>query len=429
MLTIDDFKEERQCTYKGELYSVRDNGAVFRHSKDGARKRRDDDVWTFGQYNSQNGYAHIGKERVHRIVACAFIGEPPTPQHVVDHIDTNRRNNRPENLRWLTRLENVLLNPITIAKIECICGSIEAFIENPAILHGYEAVNPNFVWMRAVTAEEAKIAYQNLSQWAKERPQHRGGLLGEWIYEPTKRGNYYEASDRKKPTTATALGGKSSREEGIPSTPQSVSSHSPEGRAAQPLVTKTRLDDWDALYESFLAPQPPTLPIREGDYGSLNKDKAPNEDKLYNQPSTSIDSSKSKYEIEDKPTQSLTPNAVQVDWRTPSEFPLCPQAPTNPIEDYYSNLISGEVFCKNELYASVVWEAALVDEGKAILLMTKSAKPTIKNWALAKITYVGGVYRHYGLGSFFKEDGALKYYTLGQGKEWTGPTPFDDYVM
>ncbi|WP_294143305.1 HNH endonuclease signature motif containing protein [uncultured Sanguibacteroides sp.] len=33
--------------------------------------------------------------------------------YVVDHIDTNRQNNRIENLRWLTKLENVLLNPIS----------------------------------------------------------------------------------------------------------------------------------------------------------------------------------------------------------------------------------------------------------------------------------------------------------------------------
>ena len=136
MITVDDFyKEIRECTYKGEVYSVRDNGAVMRHSRQGKRIRKYDDVWTFGKIDEKTGYCNIGIERVHRIVAFAFLGDPPTPQHVVDHIDTNRQNNRPENLRWLTRLENALNNQITRARIENICGSIEVFIKNPAILH------------------------------------------------------------------------------------------------------------------------------------------------------------------------------------------------------------------------------------------------------------------------------------------------------
>ena len=51
--------------------------------------------------------------------------------YVVDHIDTNRRNNRAENLRWVTRLDNILLNPITCARIVQAFGSLEAFFENP----------------------------------------------------------------------------------------------------------------------------------------------------------------------------------------------------------------------------------------------------------------------------------------------------------
>lgn len=47
------------------------------------------------------------KERVHRIVALAFHGEPPTAQHEVAHGDGTRTNNAAENLRWATRAENV----------------------------------------------------------------------------------------------------------------------------------------------------------------------------------------------------------------------------------------------------------------------------------------------------------------------------------
>lgn len=30
---LNDFKETKTCTYKGECYSVRDNGAVLRHAR------------------------------------------------------------------------------------------------------------------------------------------------------------------------------------------------------------------------------------------------------------------------------------------------------------------------------------------------------------------------------------------------------------
>ena len=33
MEMIDEFKDVRECDYKGEHYSVRDNGAVLRHAK------------------------------------------------------------------------------------------------------------------------------------------------------------------------------------------------------------------------------------------------------------------------------------------------------------------------------------------------------------------------------------------------------------
>lgn len=43
----DDYSVEVTCTYKGETYHVRDNGAVFRVQK-GERKRKYDGFWTFG---------------------------------------------------------------------------------------------------------------------------------------------------------------------------------------------------------------------------------------------------------------------------------------------------------------------------------------------------------------------------------------------
>ena len=45
--------------------------------------------------------------RVHRLVCVAFCGPSPSAEHVVDHIDENKQNNRATNLRWLTVEENV----------------------------------------------------------------------------------------------------------------------------------------------------------------------------------------------------------------------------------------------------------------------------------------------------------------------------------
>lgn len=43
---------------------------------------------------------------IHRLVALAFIGEPPTALHEVAHCDGNPANNCADNLRWATRSEN-----------------------------------------------------------------------------------------------------------------------------------------------------------------------------------------------------------------------------------------------------------------------------------------------------------------------------------
>lgn len=188
MISIDDYSEVRDCIYKDELYSARDNGAVMRHPRKGKRIRKDDDVWTFGKPNDNTGYMEFAGQRVHRIVAFAFLGIPPTDQHVVDHIDTNRRNNRPENLRWLTKLENILRNEITRKKVEMICGSIEAFLENPQLLYGHESEDKNFLWMRAVTPEEARNCLEHWMHWAQTAkpgsPISKGNhQVDSWIFD------------------------------------------------------------------------------------------------------------------------------------------------------------------------------------------------------------------------------------------------------
>lgn len=181
MSDIDCFEKEVECVYKEERYSVRDNGAVFRHPRDGKRLRKYDGFWTFGIPNETYGYMEIASIRVHIIVATAFHGSKPTKEYIVDHIDTNRRNNRPDNLRWVTRLENALENPITRKRIILCCGSIEAFLANPSMLRESD-VSSDFRWMRTVTDAEAKVSKERLLAWAESDKQPQGGRLGEWLY-------------------------------------------------------------------------------------------------------------------------------------------------------------------------------------------------------------------------------------------------------
>ncbi len=188
MIDINNYNNEVRCEYKNEIYSVRDNGAIMRHPKKDCRIRPLDNKWTFGKKNENNGYMYFTSNiRVHQVVATAFWGHQKADGMVVDHKDTNRCNNRAENLHWVTRLENALNNPITRRKIIQICGSIAAFLDNPALLRENTA-DPNFAWMRTVSKEEAAKCKTNLERWGNEdsvfasASQSKSKGIGEWIY-------------------------------------------------------------------------------------------------------------------------------------------------------------------------------------------------------------------------------------------------------
>lgn len=326
MISLDDFEQEAKCLYKDECYSVRDNGAVLRHSPINKRTRPTDNNWTFGKLNIKTGYLEIASVRVHRIVATAFHGEPPTKEHVVDHIDTNKQNNRPDNLRWLTRLENILLNPITARRIELVCGSVEAFLADPSKFRNkFQA--PNYDWMCTVSVQEAQASKARLLAWAESDTPLQGGTLGQWIHNRS-------------------------------------------------------------------------LP-------------------------------KVQIEVELEFINSLTPNAVQKvrNWKTPTEFPCCPQENTvNPITAYATNLNVGDVFSRNQYTSSIIERFAISNDKNTLWIMCKSGDENpIKPYSLAEITYQNGVFLHNSLGTFFQKDGVEKQFTIVQGLEWTGGDSIDDY--
>ncbi|WP_208326835.1 HNH endonuclease signature motif containing protein [Flavobacterium sp. 270] len=228
MVDLKDFKQESECIYKNERYSVRDNGAVLRYPLEGKRPRPTDNNWTFGKLNIRTGYLEIASVRIHRIVATAFHNEAPTKEHVVDHIDTNKQNNRPTNLRWVTRLENILLNPITAKRIEIICGSIEAFLANPSKFRDKFA-DPNYEWMCTVSIGEAQISLERMLSWANSDKPLKGGSLGEWIFNreivETPSGSQPNYMMSKTPNAAQRINHFNDKPNEYPSTPQMFEGH------------------------------------------------------------------------------------------------------------------------------------------------------------------------------------------------------------
>jgi hypothetical protein len=174
---IHVYDQEVEVCFRSETYRVRDNGAVYRLARAGGMRRKLDEVWTFGNARKSTGYMAIANHIVHQIVATAFHPKP-SKEHVVDHLDTNRMNNRADNLRWVTRLENVLLNPITRQRIIFAYGSLDAFFENPN-----RGTVPNIEWMRTVGKEEALECKKRLTRWAEKPQTPRDGRLGEWLFD------------------------------------------------------------------------------------------------------------------------------------------------------------------------------------------------------------------------------------------------------
>ena len=149
--------------------------------------RKHDNEWTFGTKNHENGYSFFfgSGHRIHQIVATAFHGEQPSNEYIVDHIDTNRQNNRPSNLRWITKEENILNNEITRRKIEYRTGvSAEEFLNDPTKYRGCFG-NPNVSHMRPVNVAEAIAYLRNTEKLGKaKRPpiNKNTSHLGNWIY-------------------------------------------------------------------------------------------------------------------------------------------------------------------------------------------------------------------------------------------------------
>lgn len=331
---INDYEEVKECVYKDEHYSVRDNGAVMRHFREGKKARKDDGVWTFGIKNPQNGYMHFGNangHRVHIIVATAFLGARDSKIYVVDHIDTNRCNNRVKNLRWFTRLENVLNNEITRNKIIYICDSIEAFVENPSILREKlgQFKEPSLEWMRTVTKEEAAVAYENVKRYWEEQVKNPkplvGGKMNDSVYRKLQTDTQDESTLSNNENISTIIESKSDF-----------------------FVSN---DEWEQMTQSLRMPYPKNDTHDEG-----AKDGQQEENYIMSQ----------------------TPKAAQEIYfmnDKPCFYPQTPQEDSDtPLQTYANKLVPGSVFWKNHEGKRdyIVEKCALSVSGNSLIVMTKA---------------------------------------------------------
>lgn len=315
---IDQYSREEEVEFDGDKYLVRDNGAVYRKLRPGRRRSKHDENWTFGRYVTSSRYMYIGSHAVHRIVAFAFLGSPPSEKHIVDHIDTDRSNNCATNLRWVTQLDNLIRHPSLRKRIISAYGSLDNFFEDP---RAATTLDPSIDWLRTVSKEEAERSRAQLIKWGESDGRPTGGDLVNRVYGTQQAG--------------------------------------------------------------------PPIPELELDI------------------------------------QSLTPMAVQRRWKTPTEFPGCPNIlGSDPLTEYAHNLRNDVVFSRNKYNESLV---VMAEQGDAILsVLTSFRQYAVKPWAVAKVTIENGKFVHESIGSFFDENGAKKAHFGLLGIPFSGES-FDDY--
>ncbi len=382
MNNIDIFQEVRECDYKDEHYFVRDNGAVCRVPKNSTKPRKLDNIWTFGRKDSKNGYMFISNQRVHIIVASAFHGNRNSPDDRVDHIDTNRCNNRPDNLRWLTKLEYTLADPTSLQVILFVCKDIESFLKNPSQM-GKEY---HYEWMKTISPQEAENAYNNLK-------------------------GYYEKDVQKKLTTFSLKDSigmlvnlKKRHKETEYIRPKL------ENKQELPMNAELQLKEIFGLYHWPQSTYTDTFSTNSP-YSQLENKENP------------------IHEIQSEPAfyPSLTDTAIQsLNWRTKTEFPLCPNhISTTPMEDYLANLKEGAILCKNKYATSFIKDFAL-DKEKILVVSCFLDTEAPKSYSTVRISFEHGKFLHDGI-TYFQEDAMDRDVVIARGEKWIKGEVFDDY--
>lgn len=121
---------------------------------------------------------------------------------------------------------------------------------------------------------------------------------------------------------------------------------------------------------------------------------------------------------------SLTPSAVQIRWKTPTEFPECPTAASDTaLEEYASRLEFGTLFSQNTYSSGWVVDRRLTAGG--LVVLTHFGEQAIKDWAVAHISIRGETFYHRNESTFHTLRGALKHFCSLADERLDGS--IDDY--
>jgi pterin-4a-carbinolamine dehydratase len=132
--------------------------------------------------------------------------------------------------------------------------------------------------------------------------------------------------------------------------------------------------------------------------------------------------------IKNELVQSLTKNAVQKNWKTQSEFPLCPEViGENALAEYCQKLEKAKVFAIDKYKQSSVYTAKVSDSSDVLLVICHHPDGA-KEWSLAKVFIKDQKFVHESLGTFFQLKGAEKEFTIALGLKWEGGETFDELV-